>query len=98
MKEQLKVIQKELGISKDDRTSDAEEFAERLQGKVLSEATQKRIDEGTGTEDDEVLVSAASAYTTIDGVEISHSDIQDALLRSNKEFDIGAIRNNTVKT
>ena len=30
LKEQMKVIQRELGISKDDRTSDAEKFAERM--------------------------------------------------------------------
>jgi ATP-dependent Lon protease len=31
LREQMKVIQKELGISKDDRTSDAERFRERLE-------------------------------------------------------------------
>ena len=45
LKEQLKVIQKELGISKDDRTTDVETFQERLQGKVIPEAAQHKIDE-----------------------------------------------------
>ena len=45
LKEQLKVIQKELGISKDDRTSDVEMFEERLAGKTVPEAAMKKIDE-----------------------------------------------------
>ncbi|GAA6130113.1 endopeptidase La [Halopseudomonas sabulinigri] len=45
LKEQLKVIQKELGLSKDDRTADIEQFRERLQGKQVPEAAQKKIDE-----------------------------------------------------
>jgi ATP-dependent Lon protease len=35
LREQMKVIQKELGISKDDRTSDAERFRERLEALTL---------------------------------------------------------------
>jgi ATP-dependent Lon protease len=45
LKEQLKVIQQELGISKDDRTADAEEFEKRLEGKTVPAAARKRIDE-----------------------------------------------------
>ena len=45
LKEQLKVIQKELGISKDDRTSDAERFRERLEGLTLPEQARERIDD-----------------------------------------------------
>ena len=45
LKEQLKVIQKELGISKDDKTSDAETFEARLEKLVLPDAVKKRIDE-----------------------------------------------------
>ncbi|WP_372783547.1 endopeptidase La [Litorivivens sp.] len=45
LKEQLKVIQKELGISKDDRTADVEEFRERLEGKQVPEAARKKIDD-----------------------------------------------------
>ncbi|MFT7286964.1 MAG: ATP-dependent Lon protease [Halieaceae bacterium] len=45
LREQLKVIEKELGISKDDRTSDAERFRARLEGKTLPEAAQRRIDD-----------------------------------------------------
>ena len=45
LREQLKVIQRELGISKDDRTADAEEFRDNLKGKQLPEAAQRRIDD-----------------------------------------------------
>jgi ATP-dependent Lon protease len=45
LREQLKVIQKELGISKDDRTSDAERFRERLESLTLPEAAAQRIDD-----------------------------------------------------
>lgn len=45
LREQLKVIQQELGISKDDRTADSEEFEQRLEGKVVPPAAQKKIQE-----------------------------------------------------
>lgn len=45
LKEQLKLIQQELGISKDDKSADREEFLARLEGKTLPAAAQKRIDE-----------------------------------------------------
>ncbi|EAQ96052.1 endopeptidase La [Congregibacter litoralis] len=45
LREQMKVIQKELGISKDDRTSDAERFEERLEALVLPDAVRERIDD-----------------------------------------------------
>lgn len=45
LRQQLKVIQKELGISKDDRESDADTFAGRLEGKVVPEHVQKRIND-----------------------------------------------------
>jgi len=45
LREQLKAIQKELGISKDDKTSDADAFKARLEGLVLPEKVQQRIDE-----------------------------------------------------
>lgn len=45
LREQLKVIQKELGISKDDRTSDEERFRERLERLTLPEQAQQRIDD-----------------------------------------------------
>jgi ATP-dependent Lon protease len=45
LREQLKIIQKELGISKDDRTSDAETFEERIAALDLPEAVAKRIDD-----------------------------------------------------
>ncbi|MBT4518681.1 MAG: endopeptidase La [Halieaceae bacterium] len=43
LREQLRIIQKELGISKDDRTSDEEMFEERIANLTLPEAAQKRI-------------------------------------------------------
>jgi len=45
LREQLKTIQRELGITKDDRENDADIFRQRLQGKVLTEQAQKRIDD-----------------------------------------------------
>ncbi|QIZ76451.1 endopeptidase La [Ferrimonas lipolytica] len=45
LREQLKVIQRELGMSKDDKTSDADEFRQRIEGKTLPKQTQKRFDE-----------------------------------------------------
>ncbi len=45
LREQLKVIQKELGIAKDDRTADVDRFRERLESKTLPEKVQARIDE-----------------------------------------------------
>lgn len=45
LKEQLKIIQQELGITKDDRSADAEQFTQRLEGKALPEQARKRIDE-----------------------------------------------------
>jgi ATP-dependent Lon protease len=45
LREQMKVIQKELGISKDDRTSDVEMFQARIENLQLPQAARKRIDE-----------------------------------------------------
>lgn len=45
LKEQLKIIQRELGITKDDRSADADAFRARLKGKAVPEAAQKRIDD-----------------------------------------------------
>ncbi|MCQ9423905.1 endopeptidase La [Pseudomonas sp. LJDD11] len=45
LKEQLKVIQQELGLSKDDRSADIEQFEQRLEGKVLPTQARKKIDE-----------------------------------------------------
>lgn len=45
LRQQLKVIQKELGISKDDRESDAETFEQRLEEKVVPAHVQQRVDE-----------------------------------------------------
>ncbi|AIN56914.1 endopeptidase La [Pseudomonas soli] len=48
LKEQLKVIQQELGLTKDDRSADVEQFQQRLAGKTLPEQAKKRIDEEMG--------------------------------------------------
>ncbi len=45
LREQLKEIQKELGIAKDDRTADLERFEERLAKLALPEGAQKRVSE-----------------------------------------------------
>ncbi len=45
LREQLKAIQKELGIEKDDRTAEIEKFQKRLEVLTVPEAVQKRIDE-----------------------------------------------------
>jgi ATP-dependent Lon protease len=45
LREQLKAIQKELGISKDDRTAEIERFKGRLESLSLPEDVQKRIDD-----------------------------------------------------
>ena len=45
LKEQLKVIQQELGLSKDDRSADIEQFEQRLEGKTLPAQARKKIDE-----------------------------------------------------
>lgn len=45
LKEQLKVIQQELGLTKDDRSADLEQFEQRLEGKVLPAQVQKRLEE-----------------------------------------------------
>ena len=45
LKEQLKIIQRELGIAKDDRTSDVEQFKQRMENRNPSEAVKKRFDE-----------------------------------------------------
>ncbi|MHB8254289.1 MAG: endopeptidase La [Acidiferrobacter sp.] len=45
LREQLKAIQKELGIAKDDRTAELEVFRSRLEPLVLPENAAKRVDE-----------------------------------------------------
>ncbi|MCG6943076.1 MAG: endopeptidase La [Thiohalocapsa sp.] len=45
LKEQLKVIQKELGIAKDDRTAELDKFRERVEKLTLTQEAQKRVDE-----------------------------------------------------
>ena len=45
LKEQLKAIQQELGIAKDDRTAEIDTFRERLEKLELTEAAQVKVDE-----------------------------------------------------
>ncbi len=45
LREQLKAIQKELGIAKDDRTAEIDTFRARLQNLTLPVAAQRRIDD-----------------------------------------------------
>lgn len=45
LREQLKAIQKELGLAKDDRTAEIEKFRTRLETLTVPEAVQKRINE-----------------------------------------------------
>lgn len=61
LREQLQIIQRELGISKDDKTAEADEFKARLKGKVLPEAVQKRLDEEL--KKFSVLESGSAEYT-----------------------------------
>ncbi len=48
LREELKVIQRELGIAKDDRTSDIDEFRTRMEKRLPPEHVQKRFDEELG--------------------------------------------------
>ena len=45
LREQLKAIQQELGLAKDDRTADVDQFRERLEGKEIPEKALARIEE-----------------------------------------------------
>ncbi|BAO45743.1 ATP-dependent Lon protease [Thiolapillus brandeum] len=48
LREQLKVIQQELGIAKDDRSADIEKFRERLDKLTLTEEASERVEEELG--------------------------------------------------
>ncbi len=45
LRQQLKFIQQELGLSKDDKTAEIEEFRKRLEALTVPEGAQKKIDE-----------------------------------------------------
>ena len=45
LRQQLKTIQQELGLSKDDKTAEIEEFEQRLEDKQVPAQARKRIDE-----------------------------------------------------
>ncbi|MFM8354824.1 MAG: LON peptidase substrate-binding domain-containing protein, partial [Gammaproteobacteria bacterium] len=48
LRQQLKYIQSELGLSKDDRTADLEQFRARIAERAVPEHARKRIDEELG--------------------------------------------------
>ena len=48
LREQLKLIQQELGIAKDDRTAELDEWRERIDERVLTPEAESRIDEEMG--------------------------------------------------
>ncbi len=48
LREQLKVIQRELGISKDDRENDVDTFRERLENLQVPEHVMERIEDELG--------------------------------------------------
>ena len=62
LREQLKVIQKELGISKDDRTAQVDKFRERIEALQLPDAARKRIEEEM--EKFSVLETGSPEYAT----------------------------------
>ncbi|MGD8617416.1 MAG: endopeptidase La, partial [Gammaproteobacteria bacterium] len=62
LREQMKVIQKELGISKDDRTAQVDKFRERIESLRLPEAAQKRVEEEM--EKFSVLETGSPEYAT----------------------------------
>jgi ATP-dependent Lon protease len=62
LREQMKVIQKELGISKDDRTAQVDKFRERIEALQLPEAAKKRVDEEM--EKFSVLETGSPEYAT----------------------------------
>ena len=62
LREQMKVIQKELGISKDDRTAEIDKFRERIDGLQLPEAAKKRVDDEM--QKFSVLESGSPEYAT----------------------------------
>ena len=45
LREQLKVIQRELGLEKDDKTAEAETFRERMAARIVPEAVNQRFEE-----------------------------------------------------
>jgi ATP-dependent Lon protease len=45
LRQQLKFIQQELGLSKDDKTAEIDEFKGRLEGRTVPQAAQRKIDE-----------------------------------------------------
>jgi len=62
LREQMKVIQKELGISKDDRTAEADKFMERIAALHIPDSARKRIDEEL--EKFSVLETGSPEYAT----------------------------------
>jgi ATP-dependent Lon protease len=73
LREQLKAIQKELGLSKDDRTADLERFRGRIEGRDLPAPVRERIDQEI--EKLSVLESGSPEY----GVTRNYLDVLTAL-------------------
>ncbi|NGZ07192.1 MAG: endopeptidase La [Magnetococcales bacterium] len=89
LREQLKEIQKELGITKDDRTADMERFRERVAKLNLEEEPKKRIEEELDKLS--ILETGSSEY----GVTRNYVDWLTSLpwgLHTKDKLDIGRAR------
>lgn len=81
LQQQLKFIQQELGISKDDRQADAEEFSDRLQRLVVPDHVQKRVDDEL--QKLQVLEPSSVEY----GVTRNYLDLEHARLILDRDHD-----------
>lgn len=89
LKQQLKAIQKELGLSKDDRDSDAEKFLKRLEPMTVPEAVMSVINDSL--EKLRVLDPSASEY----GVTRNYLDWMTSVpwgIATDDHFDLNAAR------
>ena len=95
LREQLKAIQKELGLSKDDRTAEIEEFRDRLSALTVPAPVQSRLDDEmkklsvleTGSPEYAVTRNYLDWLTSVPwGV---HSDDQFDLKRARQVLDAG---------
>ena len=89
LREQLKAIQKELGLAKDDRTADLDRFRERLEALTLPEQARLRIDEEL--EKLGILESGSPEYA----VTRNYLDVLTALpwgIHSEDQLDLEAAR------
>jgi ATP-dependent Lon protease len=89
LREQLKAIQKELGIKKDDKTADADQFRERMEQLVLPDVTRQRLEEELAKL--EMLDSASAEY----GVTRNYVDWVTSIpwgVHSDDKLDLGFAR------